>query len=187
MAEVDWAALRQRLHALGEALEGRRDPAASEALLRARARRLAAVSAEREEAATARELLVVRLGGERYALAAGDVIEVVRRRDLAPVPGVPPQVAGVFGYRGEVLAAFDLRRVLGLDTRNAADRLVVIGGDHAEMALLAEEVEEVIAVDEAAIEATSLSREELVRGLAPGGLLVLDTQGLLHDPRLFVG
>ncbi|KTC44380.1 MAG: chemotaxis protein CheW [Pseudomonas sp.] len=52
--------------------------------------------------------LVFRIGGERYALRAVDVVEVLPRLQLKPIAQAPAWVAGVFAYRGVVVPVVDL-------------------------------------------------------------------------------
>ena len=56
----------------------------------------------------------VRVGGESYAVAVENVIEVATLGDLSPVPGANGFVLGVQNLRGEVLPVFDLASVLGI-------------------------------------------------------------------------
>jgi chemotaxis-related protein WspB len=57
-------------------------------------------------------LLVFQAGPERYALDCRQVIEVVPRIPLRPVPGAPDYVVGVFRYRGAMVPVIDLTRLL---------------------------------------------------------------------------
>lgn len=185
---VDWPRVRARLEELQSALEEEhRDPAATAALLRQRARRLAAVPAAVDEVAHTRAVLVLRLGAERYAIPAESVVEVLRHRELTRIPGTPPQIAGVTAWRGEVLSVVDLRPLLRLGGAGSDDRLVVVGMQGAGFGLLADDIEEVAHVDEDAIGPVPIAREPWVRGIAATALLLLDTEALLNDPRLFSG
>ena len=56
--------------------------------------------------------LIFRAGGERFALGATSVIEVVPLVRLRPVPHAPFGVAGVFNYRGTVIPVIDLSRLI---------------------------------------------------------------------------
>jgi chemotaxis signal transduction protein len=56
----------------------------------------------------------VRLGGESYAVAVENVIEVAELGTLSPVPGADRAVLGIRNIRGEVLPVFDLASVLGI-------------------------------------------------------------------------
>lgn len=74
------------------------------------------------------ELVVVRLGGCRYALPMASVAEVGRPPALTRVPGLPGWVAGVANWRGRVLAVLDLRSLLAADPGplDRRGRLVVL-------------------------------------------------------------
>lgn len=52
--------------------------------------------------------LVFCIGGERYALQATDVVEVLPRLSLKPIARAPSWVAGVFAWRGTVVPVIDL-------------------------------------------------------------------------------
>ncbi|AZD00348.1 chemotaxis protein CheW [Pseudomonas chlororaphis] len=52
--------------------------------------------------------LVFRIGTERYALQAIEVVEVLPRLQLKPIPRAPSWVAGVFAHRGAVVPVLDL-------------------------------------------------------------------------------
>ena len=50
----------------------------------------------------------LRVGGERYAVAVENVLEVAELGTLSPVPGGGSAVLGVRNLRGQVLPVFDL-------------------------------------------------------------------------------
>jgi chemotaxis signal transduction protein len=94
-------------------------------------------------AAAPAEVVVVRLGGCRYALPMPAVAEVGRPPALTRVPGVPNWVAGVANWRGRVLAVLDLRPLLSADTAalDRRGRLVVLSQGGVSAGLLTEGVE----------------------------------------------
>ena len=57
--------------------------------------------------------LLFRIGADRYALDAGDVIEVLGMRAFKQVPGTPPWVAGMFDCRGAAVPVIDLSALAG--------------------------------------------------------------------------
>lgn len=98
---------------------------------------------EQPEVSEPSEVVVVRLGGSRYALPMEAVAEVGRPPSLTRVPGVPSWLAGVANWRGRVLAVLDLRPLLAaaaspLDRRA---RLVVLHRQNVPVGLLTEGVE----------------------------------------------
>ncbi|MGH8818311.1 chemotaxis protein CheW [Achromobacter pestifer] len=64
-------------------------------------------------AAARRLYLLFRIGEDRYALDAGDVVEVLGLRALKQVPGTPPWVAGMMDRRGEPVPVIDMSALAG--------------------------------------------------------------------------
>ena len=89
------------------------------------------------------EVVVVRLGGCRYALPMEAVAEVGRPPGLTRVPGVPSWLAGVANWRGRVLAVLDLRPLLTAPTGSfdRRARLVVLNRNNVSVGVLTEGVE----------------------------------------------
>ena len=122
------------------------------------------------------------LGGNSYAIEILLVREVVDSGSIAPVPGAPPEYLGVTTYRGGMLGAIDLRVALGLASRPARARhLLILGDGDAELGLLADAVEG--PVDIVVVELLPSPRSHrLVRGMASDDRLVLAGRGLLAAP-----
>jgi len=124
-------------------------------------------------------VLIFGLAGERCALPARDVREVVRAVLPARLPKAPPIVAGVINLRGELIPVLDVRRRFRLPPRfispddhiivaTAGDRVVGFAVDRA-LELVQIPVAEVHAASEVA------AGVEHVAGIArlPDGLLVI--------------
>lgn len=116
------------------------------------------------------EVVVVRLGGCRYALPMPAVAEVGRPPSLTRVPGVPNWVAGVANWRGRVLAVLDLRPLLSADAGplDRRGRLVVLTRNAVSVGLLTEGVEGTADVHSDAIE-PSLAHLPTVTGALISG------------------
>ncbi|WAI81105.1 MULTISPECIES: chemotaxis protein CheW [Achromobacter] len=63
--------------------------------------------------AARRLYLLFRIGGDRYALDAGEVIEVLGLRALKQVPGAPLWVAGMLDRRGAPVPVIDMSELAG--------------------------------------------------------------------------
>jgi purine-binding chemotaxis protein CheW len=131
------------------------------------------------------ELVVVRLGGDRYALPMASVGEVGRPPSLTRVPGLPGWIAGVANWRGRVLAVLDLRPLLGaapgeLDRRG---RVLVLSAGGMRAGLLVEQVIGTVASAPAHVEpvlaslrsgTATLLAGQLTDAEGPCGLLDVD-------------
>jgi chemotaxis signal transduction protein len=117
--------------------------------------------------------LVFRAGDERFGLAVDEVQGVARARQIVPLPGAPPEYAGVTFVRGEPLGVLDAVRALG-SGRDVAVRkggtgrgfLVILEGERH--ALLVDRIESVEEIPDQ--EMPSVSAESgTVRGIVSPG------------------
>ena len=125
----------------------------------------------------AEELVVVRLGGCRYALPMASVAEVGRPPSLTRVPGLPAWVAGVANWRGRVLAVLDLRSLLAADSSDLdrRGRLVVLHHHGVRVGVLVESVAGGAALDPEAVEPALAHLPESTSSLLAGQ--VTDSEG----------
>jgi chemotaxis signal transduction protein len=120
----------------------------------------------------------LRVGGEAYAFAVENVLEVAELGEVAPVPGMPAAVLGVRNLRGEVLPVFDLATVFGIGRERDPERLLVAEHDGRRAGFAIDEVTDVGELEEPDEEAES----QFLRGAAlDAGQLV----GVVDVPRLF--
>jgi len=127
------------------------------------------------DGAMRRELLVLWLDGDPYALPVERVREIVRMRSITPVPRVPAAVRGVISLRGEIVQVVELRRRLGLAGHDEAAagrraRIVVLNGDDGQLTgLLVDRVSEVLRIDEDALRPPATREADAVSALAAYG------------------
>jgi purine-binding chemotaxis protein CheW len=191
---VDWNAVRADLARAGAAMEEALNPSPerARAVLEERTRLLARVPQQPGADTAGILVLAFQLAGEHYALAARYVREVLRLTDCTPLPGAPAFVVGVLNLRGEILAVFDLRPLLGLAAEPPGERarVLVLGVDRPEFGLLADAAEEITTLSERDLHEPPASvggvGREYLRGVTQDALIVLDGAVLLRDGRLFV-
>jgi purine-binding chemotaxis protein CheW len=101
-------------------------------------------------------------------------------------------LAGVINLRGAILPVFDLRALFGVRPEGAAEwsRVLVLGDERPEFGLLADAAFAVSTVRAGELcepppWSGGLGRDCL-RGVTSDGLIVLDSAGLLRDPRLVI-
>lgn len=121
--------------------------------------------------------------GERYAVAASAVREVVRAVAVRRLPGAPAAVEGVVDVRGELVPVYDLRARFGLPRRDVhpSEHFVVATAGDRPAAVRADRVEGLASVADAAADA-SLSSSPYVTGAAR----LPDGMALIHDLRAFL-
>jgi purine-binding chemotaxis protein CheW len=146
-------------------------PEEREQILRERARALAdaRVTARREAA----QVLVFSLAGERYAVAAGDLSQIVETKGLSPLPGAPRWLLGAIVARSRPVPVLDLRQLLELQGRGLVDLpWVVVLEDQGDTFGIA--VEAIEGRVEVPTEGLSPATRGPFRWVAPDRLALLD-------------
>lgn len=135
------------------------------------------------------ECITFTLGDETYAFETVYAAEVLRIPKLVRLPRVQDAIVGVFNLRGGIMAAIDIRVLLGipLTPLSAAGRIIVLKSEKFSTGLIVEEVTgvESLSVDtfEPAVKSLSGVQREFIRGqINSGGSLVM----LLDIPKLMV-
>ena len=172
--QIDWDAIRAAV----ENIHSRAVERPAAAVLRERARALARLEAQPAKEGAALELIEADLGGERYAFELGAVHAVVLAREVTPAPGASPKLIGVMNVRSRIVPLFSLRRLLGLEDRKSSSGSPAAILFDAENELAAVAADRIVAITSARPEdftAPPQLQSELVRGVAPDGLILLDT------------
>jgi purine-binding chemotaxis protein CheW len=104
-----------------------------------------AFAAPAEAAAGAVDLLALRVAGERYALRLSEIGGLHADRRIVALPGAPPELLGLAGLRGGLVAVYDLGAFLGAP-RGGSPRWVVLAGSDRTVGLAFEELERYLRV-----------------------------------------
>ena len=121
--------------------------------------------------ATVLHTVLIRLKREFYALPVSSIREIMRQRAYTPVPGAPPTLPGIISQRGVILPVVELRLLLGFDAKEltSAARYIVVEHNDVDMALVVEEVLDLVELPEHAIKpapsALDPGRAALLRGV----------------------
>lgn len=190
---VDWTAIRRRLERADEALARGNLPTDEEKkrVLRARAHTLARES-QAEAAHEQLDVIEFVLAHERYAVEAACVREVYPLRDLTPLPGTPPFIAGIINVRGQILSVVDLKKFFDLPPRGLpeVDKVIILHDGAMEFGLLVDALPGQRRVPVAQIQPPLPTltgiRLEYLRGVTADRLIVLAAERLLADPNLIV-
>lgn len=141
------------------------------------------------------ECITFTLGGETYAFETTYASEVIRVPKLVRVPGVQSLIVGIFNLRGEIIAAVDIRSLLGLPSLalTATARIIVIKSASFTTGILTEEVQGVVSLPlgmfEPVVKSVDAAAKEYIRGQInrDGNMaMLLDIARLLESPALTV-
>jgi purine-binding chemotaxis protein CheW len=185
---VDWDVARNRLRSSERALEEALNPSLEriDAVFRQRAARLAKGRAEQAPPAAVLQVLIFRLGLERYAIEIKEVAEALRLERCTPVPGSPPLFAGVINLRGELVAVLDLASLLALPkgteagNKNSEPGFVLLLRRPGQGIGL--KVDRIDGLREIGTAEFSLPlKGKYVMGLAPGTLMLLSADAVLAE------
>jgi len=163
------------------------DPAV-EAVLKRRAQQLAKVPAS-HDAGDEVEVLVCRLGTERYAIETRHLRAVQWAAGITPVPSTPGFVVGIVSVRGEIVTLLDLAAMIGLSAwagdTSVQSPVLLLGLPGQRSGLV---VDEVLGVERLKLDQLqpSLSGREFARGVGPQDTILLDLESLLGSGRFTV-
>jgi len=164
----------------------------NERILRERAQALARPPVSAPAPSTMLELLEFRLASERYALEIRHVQDVHPLRDLTPLPCTPAFVLGIVNVRGRILPVLDLKKFFDLPERGLTDlhRIILVQGNDLDFGLLADVIVGVRSVPagglQPALPTHTGIRADYLKGIGDGGLVVLDLDRILSDPKIII-
>ncbi len=119
---------------------------------------------------SARQFCTFYLDRLLFGVESLKVQEVVTYRELRPVPLAPPVVSGLMNLRGQVVVALELRRQLDLPERPAGMTPIclVVRAASGTVCLLADEVGNVVEVDERTFEPSPATLSPRLRSVVLG-------------------
>ncbi|MCG6877923.1 MAG: chemotaxis protein CheW [Deltaproteobacteria bacterium] len=99
---------------------------------------------------TALHFLTFRIGDRQLAFPLEKVERVIRMAALVPVPEAQEWISGLLNLHGRVMPVISLRKRLGLSPKRAHPdhRILVMQTQNRKLGVIAETVEEVVAVSE---------------------------------------
>jgi purine-binding chemotaxis protein CheW len=149
MRRLDWEAAHRRLAAAEVELAGGAVAQTDELerVYRERATLYSQKGAEHERD-NAERILLFQVGQTKFGIPVGDVIEVIARPEITPVPGAPPIVTGVIQVRGEIRPVLNLSVALALPAaqQDSAGVVILLRGGARVIGLAAVSVDEIAAI-----------------------------------------
>ena len=115
------------------------------------------------------QVVVFRLEAERYGIDIFRVNEIIRLREITPLPHMAPHIRGLVNLRGRTIPVVDLRIRFGIGSGETTERarIIVVEAESGQVGLIVDEVCEVGALDGVSIEPPpDLAEGDFVRGVA---------------------
>ncbi len=192
-AAIDWSEIHRRLEAADAAARHAWMPDQEKTgrILKARAQALAQEPSGENEAERI-EVLEFLLAHETYAVESRYVREVAPLENLTPLPCTPAFVLGIVNLRGEILSVIDIKKFFELPEKGLTDlnKVIVLQSGNMVFGILADAISGVrrIAVTDIQLSLPTLTgvREEYLKGVTPGRLVILDAEKLLTDQSIVV-
>ena len=127
------------------------------------------------------QMVAFRLGDESYCIDIFKVHEIIRLREITPIPGSAYHIRGLVNLRGKTIPVVDLRTRFGLPPADESDstRIIVVESENGNVGIIVDSVREVLTLTPSEVDATptliSNVAMEFVRGVArqEAGLVTL--------------
>jgi purine-binding chemotaxis protein CheW len=129
-----------------------------------------------------RQLVVFSLGDEEYALPITQVQEIIRYSEPRAVASEAAWLRGVISLRGKIIPVCDLAARLGL-ARDGDGRanIVVVETEGGTAGVIVDEVQEVLTVDDAQLDAVPAAGAEFIEAVVKVDdrlVVLLDASGI---------
>ena len=195
-AAIDWDAIHRRLTDAqtvadkGWAASAR--AAEQKKILKARARTMAQEPPAEEAPEEQIEIIEFNLAYERYAIELSLVREVYPLKELTPLPGTRPFVAGIINIRGQIVSIIDLKKFFDLPEKGLTDlnKVIVLDNGAMTFGLLVDAVYSVHRISQQDIQPSLPTltgiRQQYLKGVTSDRLIVLDAARILIDPRVVI-
>ena len=144
-----------------------------------------------QEAETAVQYIVVRIGNEQYGINIKYIDNIVRNQKITRVPKTQTYYKGVINLRGEIIPVMSIRLKLGLEDDEFTDktRIIIVKIEGATIGVIVDQVREVVTLDDDNTEKiTRTSRDDEASGYissigkSKGELIsLLDIVGLIVE------
>lgn len=187
-----WEKLHRRLAAARAAASRGVTPDEEQRILRQRAQVLARQSHPGEGAGESLECLEFLLASETYALEIAWIAGTCPLKEITPLPGTPPFVAGIINVRGRILSVIDIRQFFDVPARGLTDlnKVVILRDTDMEFGILADDIigTRSIPLKEIQPPPATLTgiRGEYLKGVTRERTAILDGRRLLADRDLVV-
>lgn len=116
------------------------------------------------------QIVIFNIGNEEYAFSINCVKEIIRMPDITKTPNTSAYIEGMLSIRNQLLAAINLRSVLGMEYKQPDEysRIVIINTGNLTFGVIVDKVSQVMRVKKSSFkesrQGTFGTRMEIVRG-----------------------
>lgn len=197
-----WQGLLRRLNRVSAAMSETlaQSSERTREVLDERARLMASLATKSQGSEPALEIVEFSLASQRCAIPTRFVSEVLPLPACTLLPGAPDHFRGVCNLRGQILLVADLARLFNFteaatalaaaDGEDQEPQLLVLGIGRPELGLVTHGSCKTALLREQSItyswDLATLPIGPLSQGITSDGLILLEGQSLLRDPRLFI-
>lgn len=128
------------------------------------------------------EMCSVRVGQTLYGIPVTRILEILGKPVKQPVPLAPNYIGGLVHYRGEVLTAVSLRKLLDMPGHDALEDILVFEGSDGYFGLLVDEVGEVLTVQPGDFEGNPSTLDDRRKALFAGTYKLSNALLVMLDP-----
>lgn len=140
------------------------------------------------------QYVVFKLNDERFAVEISKVLEIIKSQVVFKVPSAPEFIDGLINLRGKVYTLFNLRKKLNLPHFSSEDsKILIVNVNSMFIGMTVDAVDEIIQLDDDAIEATPQTLvnhdKKYISGIAKVSdklILLLDLESLTQSESDFI-
>lgn len=113
------------------------------------------------------QIVIFKLKDELFAVETAKVQSITDVMEITKVPKAPMHIKGLINLRGNILSLLDINLLLNIDKEDDSQRnIIIVDIEEEEIAILVDEVEEVLEIDEKIIQKfDNESGKEHVKGI----------------------
>lgn len=113
------------------------------------------------------QIVIFKLKDELFAVETAKVQSITDVMEITKVPKAPMHIKGLINLRGNILSLLDINLLLNIDKEDDSQRnVIIVDIEEEEIAILVDEVEEVLEIDEKIIQKfDNESGKEHVKGI----------------------
>jgi purine-binding chemotaxis protein CheW len=158
--------------------------------LRKRAEKLAIPNTKNNFSSTSQEYLIFNLGKVKYGLAAANVIKVLNRKTIYPIPGVPSFIVGLINDGGKIFSVNDVSQLFTMEKAvNINDpTIILLSDENLSFGILADAVIDLRTFYEEQIDSHFFSEQQTkyYSGITTDNIIILDMKEIFNNRKLIV-